>query len=61
MRILIDKTGQPVCLVSDVSIPVAEADVVIDMTGIGPTLRLVIPITVEQLLNLYEQEKEQDE
>jgi hypothetical protein len=59
MRIILDKTGSPVYLdAQGESIPVAEADLVMDQTDLGPMLRVMIPLTAAQVVELFEREEQ---
>ena len=58
MKLLLDKEGRPVCLrvPEGETVPVLEFDLVLDQTPAGPVLRLVVPVTLAQLQELFEVE-----
>ena len=59
MKIIVDKKGRPVYLNAEgASLPVAEFDLILDNTEQGPVLRLVVPLTTDQALNLLELEQD---
>lgn len=59
MKIVVDKKGRPVYLKTEgESLPVAEFDLILDNTEQGPVLRLVVPLTTDQALNLLELEQD---
>lgn len=60
MKIIVDKKGRPLYLKTEgEGLPVAEFDLIMDNTEQGPALRLVVPLTTSEAVNLLEQEQDE--